>query len=45
MPIAFDLADMRDCAKSKWMLCDFYGKVIIEPTEVKHDAGSLGAMI
>jgi len=23
------------------MLCDFYGKVIVEPTEVKHDAGSL----
>ena len=24
-----------DCAKrrSKWMLCNFYGKVIIEPTE------------
>lgn len=35
-----------DCAKrrSKWMLCDFYGKVIIEPTTVEHNAGSLQAM-
>lgn len=35
-----------DCAKrrSKWMLCDFYGKVIIEPTVVEHNAGSLKAM-
>ena len=35
-----------DCAKrrSKWMLCDFYGKVIIEPTIVEHNAGSLKAM-
>ena len=23
-------------AKSEWMLCDFYGKVLIEPTEVIH---------
>ena len=23
-------------AKSEWMLCDFYGKVFIEPTEVVH---------
>jgi transposase len=23
-------------AKSEWMLCDFYGKVLIEPTEVLH---------
>ena len=32
-----------DCAKrrSKWMLCDFYGKVIIEPTTVEHTAGAL----
>lgn len=36
-----------DCAKrrSKWMLCDFYGKVIVEPTTVEHTAGGLKAMI
>ena len=36
-----------DCAKrrSNWMLCDFYGKVIIEPTTVEHNAGALKAMI
>lgn len=35
-----------DCAKrrSKWMLCDFYGKVLIEPTTVEHNAGALKAM-
>ncbi len=35
-----------DCAKrrSKWMLCDFYGKVIIEPTTVEHTNGGLQAM-
>ena len=35
-----------DCAKrrSKWMLCNFYGKVIIEPTKVEHTAGGLRAM-
>jgi len=35
-----------DCAKrrSKWMLCNFYGKVIIEPTGVEHTAGGLRAM-
>lgn len=35
-----------DCAKrrSKWMLCDFYGKVVIEPTTVEHTAGGLRAM-
>jgi transposase len=35
-----------DCAKrrSKWMLCNFYGKVIIEPTSVEHTAGGLRAM-
>lgn len=35
-----------DCAKrrSKWMLCNFYGKVLIEPTTVEHTAGSLRAM-
>jgi transposase len=35
-----------DCAKrrSKWMLCNFYGKVIVEPTTVEHTAGRLWAM-
>ncbi len=35
-----------DCAKqrSKWMLCDFFGKVLVEPTTVEHNAGSLRAM-
>ena len=35
-----------DCAKrrSKWMLCNFYGKVIIEPTTVEHTNGGLRAM-
>ena len=35
-----------DCAKrrSKWMLCDFYGKVLIEPTFVEHTTGGLQAM-
>jgi len=35
-----------DCAKrrSKWMLCDFYGKVLVEPTSVEHTAGGLSAM-
>lgn len=28
-----------DCAKArfKWMLCDFYGRVLIEPTVVEHE--------
>jgi len=36
-----------DCAKarSKWMLCDFYGKVLIPPTEVAHNRRELDAMI
>lgn len=27
-----------DCAKarSKWMLCDFYGKILVSPTKVEH---------
>ncbi|MEZ6132601.1 MAG: hypothetical protein R3C59_28375, partial [Planctomycetaceae bacterium] len=31
-----------DCAKarSKWMLADFYGNIIVEPTEVEHDRSS-----
>ncbi|MCG8586241.1 MAG: transposase [Pirellulales bacterium] len=35
-----------DCAKrrSKWMLANFYGKVIVEPTQVEHTAGSLRTM-
>ena len=35
-----------DCAKrrSKWMLCNFYGKVLIEPTPVEHTNGGLRAM-
>jgi transposase len=35
-----------DCAKrrSKWMLCNFYGKVVVEPTTVEHTAGGLRAM-
>jgi len=34
-----------DCAKarSKWMLCDFYGKVLIPPTIVEHQQGALQA--
>ena len=32
-----------DCAKarSKWMLCDFYGRLLIEPTEVEHQRTAL----
>ncbi|MCH8147693.1 MAG: transposase [Planctomycetes bacterium] len=35
-----------DCAKrrSKWMLCNFYGKVNIEPTAVEHTNGGLRTM-
>lgn len=35
-----------DCAKrrSKWMLCDYFGRVIIEPTTVEHHAGALKSM-
>ena len=35
-----------DCAKrrSKWMLCNFYGKVIVEPTAVEHTTGGLRLM-
>lgn len=35
-----------DCAKrrSKWMLCNFFGKVIVEPTSVEHTTGSLREM-
>lgn len=36
-----------DCAKrrSKWMLCDYFGRVIIEPTDVEHQRGSLEMMV
>jgi transposase len=32
-----------DCAKdrSKWMFCDFYGKVLVPPTPVEHRRGDL----
>ena len=35
-----------DCAKrrSKWLLCNFYGKVLVEPTWVEHTAGGMLAM-
>jgi transposase len=35
-----------DCAKrrSKWMLCNFYGKVLVEPTTVEHTSGGMLAM-
>lgn len=35
-----------DCAKrrSKWMLCNFYGQVVTEPTTVEHTTGGLWAM-
>ncbi len=35
-----------DCAKrrSKWMLCNFYGKVVVEPTVVEHTTGGLRMM-
>jgi transposase len=34
-----------DCAKarSKWMLCDFYGKVLLPPTVVEHQRAALQA--
>lgn len=36
-----------DCAKrrSKWMLCDFFGRVLIGPSSVEHRRGDLAAMI
>src|SRR5712692_910590 len=36
-----------DCAKarSKWMLCDFYGNVFVPPTVVEHDRAGLGAAV
>ena len=36
-----------DCAKarSKWMLCDFYGNVLVRPTVVDHNRASLDAAV
>ena len=36
-----------DCAKarSKWMLADFYGKVLVAPTEVAHNRVELEAAV
>jgi transposase len=36
-----------DCAKarSKWILCDFYGQVLVEPTTVEHQRGQLSTAI
>lgn len=36
-----------DCAKdrSKWMFCDFYGKVLVPPTTVEHRRGPLQAAV
>lgn len=38
--VAVDSAKRR----SKWMLCNFYGRVLIEPTNVEHATGGLRAM-
>jgi len=32
-------------ARSKWMLCDFYGKVLVPPTFVPHHRGELQAAL
>jgi transposase len=36
-----------DCAKarSKWMLCDFYGRVLVPPTEAPHSRGGFALAI
>src|SRR5213594_1424405 len=36
-----------DCAKarSKWMLCDFFGNIVVPPTEVEHRRLALTAAI
>ena len=41
-PEHFGIATV-DCAKarSKWMFCDFYGKVLVPPTTVEHRHGDL----
>jgi transposase len=45
-PERFGIASV-DCAKanSKWMLCDFYGKVLIPPTELPHFQGHFAAAV
>ena len=35
--VCFDVAKKR----SKWMMCDFYGKVLVEPNHVDHGNGQL----
>jgi hypothetical protein len=41
-PEHFGIASL-DCAKARfrWMLCDFYGKVLIPPTAVEHNQPEL----
>jgi len=36
-----------DCAKarSKWMLCDFHGNVLVPPSEVAHTRAALDAAL
>src|SRR5713226_4492672 len=36
-----------DCAKArfKWMFCDFYGNILVPPTEVAHNRVELDAML
>jgi hypothetical protein len=36
-----------DCAKacSKWMLCNFYGQVLLPPTELSHTQGHFAAAV
>ena len=36
-----------DCAKdrSKWMFCDFYGKILVEPTVVEHRCDAFNTMV
>ena len=36
-----------DCAKarSKWMLTDFYGRILVPPTEVEHTQACFASMI
>jgi Transposase len=35
-----------DCAKerSKWMMCDFYGRILVEPTTIEHQCSGLSLM-
>ena len=36
-----------DCAKarSKWMLCDFYGNVLVPPSTVEHNRAELATCV